>query len=148
MRQFRSSAFAIIFGLLVGLMAGCSQGVPMAGVSGTVTMNKKPLNKVRIEFWPEKDGPKSSGVTDELGHYTLKTEDGKTPGAVVGSHRVILKDLLHYGDKFLGRKAEDMPVLNKDAKQRFAKSYENPNETPLKKSVSAGEPNTIDLELQ
>lgn len=134
--------------LAVLLSAGCSGGPRMAEVSGVVKRDGKPLEKVRVEFWPETDGPKSSGVTDDQGRYVLKTEDGLTTGAMVGSHKVILKDLNAYGDQFLGRKAENMPVLNKDAKRRFATIYENATNTPFKVNVEAGKPNTIDLDVR
>jgi len=128
-------------------MAGCSRGPEIAEVSGVLKSKGTPLKNVRIEFLPESSGPKSTGVTDDQGRYVLKTEDGLLPGAVVGPHRVILKDLDFYGDVFLGRKAENMPVLNKNAKQRFSAEFENPNKSPLSKTVTPGAPNTIDIEL-
>ncbi len=130
------------------LMLGCSKGPRFAPVEGKVTRNGKALNNVRVEFWPETDGPKSTGITDDEGHYSLKTEDGKVDGAVVGNHRVIVKDMELYGNVFLGRKAENMPTLNKDAKVRFSKSYSDPATTSVKKTVEAGEGNKIDLELK
>ena len=135
---------------LAGLMAaaGCARGPEFAEVEGTLSQGGKPLKNVRVEYWPESDGPKSSGVTDDQGRYTLKTEDGRTPGAVVGPHKVILKDLDHYGDTFLGRKAENVPNLNKSAKERFAKAYSDAGSTELKKSVSGGQKNVIDLEIK
>jgi hypothetical protein len=117
-------------------------------VEGKVVRGEVALKNVRVEFWPEGDGPKSTGVTDEEGRFTLKSEDGKTLGAVVGSHRIVLKDLDFYGDTFLGRKAENMPSLNKAAKERFARSYTNAGSTELKKSVLSGQKNVIDIQLQ
>ena len=132
---------------LLVFVGGC--GAPQfAEVEGTLTKGGTPLRNVRVEFWPEADGPKSAGVTDEQGHYTLKTEDGRTAGAVVGSHKIVLKDLDFYGDKFLGRKAENMPVLNKGAKERFAKTYGEAARTDLKKDVVAGQKNVANLEVK
>ncbi|MGL6072613.1 MAG: hypothetical protein ACRC8S_00500 [Fimbriiglobus sp.] len=142
----RTVCLGVLMTLIFGAI-GCSRGPEMAEVSGVLKRAGKPLKNVRVEFWPEGDGPKSSGVTDAEGKYVLKTVDGVTSGAVVGPHRVILKDLDFYGDEFLGRKAENMPVLNKNAKERFVKDYENANVTPLKKTVESGKPNSIDLEL-
>jgi hypothetical protein len=136
----------VCFGLLA-LAAGCARGPEFAEVEGTLSRGGNPLKNVRVEFWPEVDGPKSSGVTDDQGRYTLKTEDGRNLGAMVGPHRVVLKDLDVYGDTFLGRKAENMPVLNKGAKERFSKSYGDAARSQIKKSVTAGQKNVINIEL-
>ncbi|VTS02577.1 Putative secreted protein OS=Rhodopirellula sp. SWK7 GN=RRSWK_05138 PE=4 SV=1 [Gemmata massiliana] len=128
--------------------SGCGGGPQFAEAEGTVTKGGAPLKNVRVEFWPQTDGPKSTGVTDEQGHYTLKSEDGRTVGAVVGAHTIVLKDLNLYGDKFLGRKAENMPTLNPGAKERFAKTYSDAAKTDLKKTVTAGEKNVINIEVK
>jgi hypothetical protein len=142
----RLTALVASFGLSI-LVAGCGGGPEVAEVEGKLTRGGAPLKNVRVEFWPASDGPKSTGVTDDQGRYTLKTEDGRTVGALVGAHTVVLKDLDVYGDTFLGRKAENMPTLSKGTKERFAKVYSDPGQTQLKKTVTAGQKNVIDLEL-
>jgi hypothetical protein len=139
----------------VGLLAagmvvavGCGGGPPFAEVEGSVTKGGKPLPNVRVEFWPESNGPKSTGVTDDGGHYVLKSEDGKRVGAMVGSHKVVLKDLDQFGEKFLGRKAENMKDLSGGKKPRFGAEYADAARTQLKKSVAAGDKNTIDIEVK
>jgi hypothetical protein len=61
-------------------------------VSGTVTMDGKPLANVAVLFQPIggtlNPGPGSSGRTDENGGYTLTVMGGGGKGAVVGLHRV------------------------------------------------------------
>ncbi|HEY2786676.1 MAG TPA: hypothetical protein VGJ05_17060, partial [Fimbriiglobus sp.] len=81
---------------LVG--AGCSRGPTLAPVSGTVTLNGKPLANVQVEFWPEGSAPRSVGMTDQQGRFTLTTDGEGKPGAVVGSHKVVLHDLNIYGE--------------------------------------------------
>jgi hypothetical protein len=139
----------------VGLLAagmviavGCDGGPQFAEVEGAVTQGGKPMPNVRVEFWPESNGPKSAGVTDPAGHYVLKSEDGKRTGAMVGSHRVVLKDLDQFGEKFLGRKAENMKDLSGGKKPRLGAVYSESARTPIKKSVAAGQKNTIDIELK
>jgi hypothetical protein len=134
-------------GLLI-LVSGCGGGPPFAEVEGTVTKGGTPLGNVRVEFWPEGDGPKSTGVTDAQGRYALKSEDGRRTGASVGSHRIVLRDLNLYTDKFLGRKAENMPPQNPGAKERFSKLYADASRTTLKKDVASGQKNVIDLEVK
>jgi hypothetical protein len=127
--------------------AGCSSGFQYAEVEGTVTMSGKPLGNVRVEFWPVSDGPKSSGLTDAQGKYSLKSEDGKSIGAVVGSHKVIFKDMDMYGTQFLGRKAENMRDLSGGKKARFGPQYADPRNA-VSKSVTSGQKNVIDLDIQ
>ena len=128
-------------------LCGCGGGPQFAEVEGTVTQGGKPLKNVRVEFWPDGDGPKSTAVTDEQGKYTLKSEDGTKVGAVVGGHKVLLKDLDTYGDKFLGRKAENTEP-KKGVKPRFGPNYSEVSQTAITKSVSAGQKNTIDIEVK
>jgi hypothetical protein len=78
------------FALVLGL--GCGSG-KFAPVSGTVTMNGKPLAGALVIFSPiAKEGsidagPGSSGKTNDKGEYTLASDTGRT-GAIVGKHRV------------------------------------------------------------
>src|SRR5262249_19326936 len=73
------------------LSAGCA-GSNVAPVSGTVTLNGKPLAHATVVFQPESagknPGPGSSGTTDEKGRYTLRVMTTKAPGALVGKHKV------------------------------------------------------------
>jgi len=144
-RRFPATSL-LVAGLLV--VVGCEGGPQFAEVEGAVTQGGKPLPNVRVEFWPESNGPKSSGVTDDGGRYVLKSEDGKRVGAMVGSHKVVLKDLVQYGEKFLGRKAENVKDLSGGKKPRFGAEYSDAARTQVKKSVAAGEKNKIDIEVK
>lgn len=81
--------------LLVLLAAGCGDGYRLAPVSGTVTLNGKPLAGADVHFQPigskenPSPGPGSHGKTDAEGHYTLRV-DARQAGAVVGKHRVMI----------------------------------------------------------
>lgn len=81
---------------LFALSLGCSgnEEFKVAPVSGTVTLNGKPLKDATVTFQPmglEKDlGPSSFGKTDAEGHYSLEVmTDGRT-GAVIGQHKVLI----------------------------------------------------------
>ncbi len=76
-QSFRLSAL-----LFSATLVGCG-GPRIAPVEGTVTLDGKGLDKIYVEFWPQSEGPRSFGQTDEQGHFELKTDDGKTPGAVL-----------------------------------------------------------------
>jgi hypothetical protein len=133
--------------LLVVLSGGCNRGPALASVEGTVRMKGQPLANVQVEFWPESNGARSTGLTDKDGRYQL-TYDGKQAGAAVGPHRVLLYDLQVYGENPLprgGKRNKDADVTPVRA-SRFPALYADSVKTPLKKEVGAS-PNVIDLEV-
>ena len=85
----------LVGAVLALLPTGC--GLKTAPVSGRVTLDGKPLANATVVFVPEADGagkdakPSSVGTTDANGHYSLELDrPDKTPGAVVGKHRVLI----------------------------------------------------------
>ncbi len=78
---------AIACCVLSVVCVGCGKGGPALGrVSGTVTMDGKPLENALVTFTPAAGGRGSTGTTDASGKYELTFIDGK--GALVGSHKV------------------------------------------------------------
>lgn len=116
-------------------LVGCG-GPKIVPVEGTVTLNGKGLEKIYVEFWPSGEGPRSMGETDAQGHFVLTTDDGKRKGALVGKHKVVLKDSAVLGDKFMGRKAENMDI-SQGRKPRISNSYTSVDSTPLSQDVAA-----------
>ncbi len=95
----RIASAAALVGLAGLLAAGCGRGksYSVVPVSGTVTLDNKPLEGVVVIFQPiagpavSDAGPGSSGVTDANGKFTLQLVTGEQKaGAVVGKHRVTL----------------------------------------------------------
>lgn len=138
---------------LFGLAAGCSSGPVLAPVTGTVTMNGKPLKNVKVSFQPDPDrkteGLGSTGTTDDSGTFTL-TYDGGKPGAVVGHHRVVLTDLDVFGNVLVGRGnyRTDAPGGPKETpkRPRFRDAYSNLSQTPFKIEVKEGmSPVTLEI---
>lgn len=86
------------------LLAGCGSGGKVAPVSGTITLDGKPLSNALVAFQPIADAGKpspgmgSTGVTDATGKYTLKTVDTDRPGAVVAKHSVIINMKIESSD--------------------------------------------------
>ena len=76
--------------------AGCGgRGYDVAPVSGTVTLDQRPVAGVHVGFQPMapdeehlRPGPGSYGTTDENGRFRLEVVEPAQPGAVVGRHRV------------------------------------------------------------
>lgn len=130
-------------------LAGCSRGPQFGEVEGRVTLKGKPLENVRVEFWPEGSGPRSNGVTDNQGKYTLQTDDVTRTGAVVGTHKVVVRDLNPYGDKLVGPGRADKDLgVGKDLGKpnRVPLRYGDAHQSPWQKTVNPGK-NTIDLEI-
>jgi hypothetical protein len=127
---------AAAFGLLV---AGCGggSGPKYVKVSGTVTLDGKPLADAIVQFAPKgsKDnqnpGKTSSGYTDANGHYVLKIANEDKEGALVGTHvvRINMKGQEMEGDPKTGSRDDVGPLKkltnpipkewNDDSKQEF-----------------------------
>jgi hypothetical protein len=73
-------------------------------VSGTVTLDGKPLANALVAFQPMATAGKpnagmgSTGVTDANGKYTLKTVDTDRSGAVVAKHSVMINMKVEGGE--------------------------------------------------
>ena len=86
----RTTCLTILAVVCLALLpaAGCGDGGPELGtVSGTVTLDGKPLPNAKVEFQPVAKGSPSDDTTDENGYYELAYGVDK-PGAMVGMHEV------------------------------------------------------------
>ena len=90
----------LALGFAICLLSGCqSQPYGVAPVSGTVTLDGKPLPKASVTFVPmatkenQNPGPTAQGMTDAQGRFQLSV-DPETPGAVVGTSRIYITTLL------------------------------------------------------
>jgi hypothetical protein len=72
-------------------LSGCGGDRPTAPVSGTVKKNGKPLANASLTFQPIGGGMASTGITDANGRYTLKFLYSEDEGAIVATHRVIIR---------------------------------------------------------
>jgi hypothetical protein len=125
------------------IAGGCGPSYRVGQVNGVLVVQGKPANQVRVQFVPDIDaqttGPTSFGTTDEEGKFTLTLqvpgEDSSRPGAVVGSHRVVLTDLI-LAASATGR---GVPV-------RLDPDYTSVASTPLKQQVSDGT-QTIEIKI-
>lgn len=81
---------AIVPSFVLLLAGGCSRSdLPsLAPVSGTVTLDGKPLKQALVTFRPAKNRA-SRGRTDGEGHYELLYSPGNR-GAKIGNHTVII----------------------------------------------------------
>jgi len=90
--------------ILLPALTGCGgSDFQVAAVSGKVTLDGAPLAGAKVLLLPQAHaddgmaGPSSYGLTDETGQYTVQTvnllEKSRSPGAVVGTHRVAITTL-------------------------------------------------------
>ena len=125
-------------------LIGCGgSSVQVAEVDGVVLIGGKPGHKVYVQFLPEASGetrpPSSMAETDAEGRFTLLLMDGPAgsdrPGAVVGSHRVVLRDL-QLAESVTGA---GLPI-------RLSPNYTLPGSTPLVQEVKEGQ-QTIEIQV-
>jgi hypothetical protein len=85
---------AVCLGLAA--LAGCGSEYEVVPVSGTITLDDKPLADATINTQPvgtterPEPGPGSYGHTDADGRFSLELQSEPTPGAVVGQHRIYI----------------------------------------------------------
>jgi hypothetical protein len=80
-------------GILSMLVAGCG-GLDLLPVTGTVTLDGKPVGDAAVTFSPTAGGPVASGTTDAAGHFQLTTTN--RAGVMPGEYTVtITKQTMH-----------------------------------------------------
>ena len=80
-RSFSTWLRASLCSVLATWLLGCS-GNGLVAVTGTVTLDGKPLEGAGIMFQPDAGGVPATGTSDAQGNFTLTTgnESGATPG--------------------------------------------------------------------
>jgi hypothetical protein len=118
--------FVFVFLLLA--LQGCG-GKSYAPVSGTVTLDGKPLANAIVTFNPiaepgsKEAGESAGGKTNENGEYKLKTYTGKgeREGAQVGKHKV---NISQQGSKGEGDRTITWEKLPKKYNENTELTYE------------------------
>ena len=134
-----------VAGVLFAL-AGCGPKLEFAEVSGKVTLNKKPVAGVFVQFYPLSDAkeqlPSAIAKTDAQGKYTL-THDGDKPGALVGPNRVVV----YWPSRDLRGEDRDGKPLPPPS-PAIPVRYTVVTESKLDFEVKAGPPQTFDIRLE
>jgi hypothetical protein len=128
-----SRLLVILYSVALLCSAGCGEGTPsdtpeLGNVTGTVTMDGKPLANVVVTFEPESGKP-SFGGTDAEGHYDLVYSKNEK-GAKIGLHTVRITT----------------PTEGPEDKGKDPVPAKYNTKSTLKKEVKAGT-NEINLEL-
>jgi len=128
-----------LMGLALCLGCGYSPDLPpLAKVTGTVTLDGKPLTRGSVQFVPDESkgitGPPSVGAIGPDGTYTMTTAG--VSGAIVGWHKVAVE----------ARQEVDLSQ-GSWAPSLIPEKYNNPNASGLTAEVKAGQSNVVDLAL-
>lgn len=112
--------------------------LPLATVTGSVTLDGKPLSQGIVMFAPDARrggaGPTGEGVIDATGRYRITTI--RKPGAVVGAHRVAVVAIADLDPSQAGDKPRAVPAI-----------YARPETSGLTCDVQAGIRNTFDIAM-
>lgn len=135
----------IAAGLLVIGLSGCGGDKPIppeksVGVTGTVTMDGKPLEKATVRFVPQAEsgqGFGGSGLTDSAGKYELRSmaaEEEAVIGTPPGKYKVVISKMV----KPDGTVADMMePPMMSAARETIPLKYSDYSSTMLKEDVSS-----------
>jgi hypothetical protein len=129
--------------ILVGAVAGCGgdgDGIAHEPVSGTVTLDGKPLEKGTITFTPTEGGEFGAGGVIADGRYKIGRADGPVPGP----HAVKVWSRRPTGKKI---PSDDQPgTFIEETAEVLPARYNDRSE--LKADVKKGADNRFDFELK
>jgi hypothetical protein len=89
MKRLYYLCFALLFSALL-FVSGCGNDNAPAKVTGTITMDGKPIVGAEVTFTPDDGTRMSQGNTDDQGRYELRFS-AQAVGAAVGTHRVSIR---------------------------------------------------------
>ena len=87
--MIRQQFVLLLLSVVAAGLTGCGgdSGPALGQVTGTVTMDGKPLPDAMVSFYPEAGGRSAHGVTDASGKFLLRFT-GMKDGALVDTHKV------------------------------------------------------------
>ena len=139
-------SFVALVSLLA--LAGCGDpnAPPLHPVSGTVTLDGKPLAGAGVMFLPRDDtrGNACVGLTDASGKYTLKPERASGTGAPEGTFAVTISKMK---DPPAAAAPDQPPAAETGNEETLSPKYWDSVQTILKAQVPQGGA-TIDFELK
>jgi len=138
----------VCLGVVVVGCGGRDPNLPeLVPVSGTVTMDGRPLSGAWLSFVPvgSTRGRGARAASDKDGKYELISRSGE-PGAPVGEYRVvILKMVMPDGSDF--PMDSGLSPIDSPAEQVLPERYSSDTQSTLKATVPAGGSSSIDFAL-
>lgn len=132
--------------LLITFSSGCSKSGPeLAVVTGTVTLDGKPLAKAGVVFEPML-GAIATGVTDEEGKFQLFTANQE--GALVGEHNISVGISERASNSADEMGVMGAPIRNtRPTRSQLPKKYRSTETSGLTETVVGGDKNVFHIEL-
>ena len=125
---------------LIASLSGCGHSGPeIARVSGTVTLDGKPLPEAFVFFRHADGGRISEAFTDNSGRYTLNYSNDES-GAMVGSNTVRIST-------FIEAVREDSGAIVKGTNKKELVPAKYNKQSELTVEVKSGK-NTLDFDLK
>ena len=130
-----------LLGIACLAVVGCTKeaGLPeLVPVSGTVTLDGKPVSGANVTFMPSGTtrGSGADGRTDAEGVYQLRARHGGA-GAAVGTYKVTVSKLAKPDGSEVTPGDATPPALS-GAREMLPAQYTNLSQTTLKPTVPAG----------
>lgn len=154
----RGSVVLCVLGLLSSaVVTGCGSGGPQkvipekaVPVTGTVTLDGKPLDNARVTFYPSSSaqGDGSSGTTDSAGKYELQSVFGSevVVGAAPGKYKVVISRMVRPDGSPMPPDSQEPPIMS-GAREGIALKYSGFSTTELSANV-ASSGGTFDFALK
>lgn len=144
---------------LCTLLLGCGGGnlPPTVAVTGTVTLDGKPVEGASVNFLSDAGSITASGKTDASGKFQLKTTVGSqsVDGAILGRHQVAVVKTESEGQsisdpKEMMSKMAENPAITSDFKVKniIPTKYSNPTQSGLTAEVTEGGANDFTFDLK
>lgn len=125
--------------LFLFVLAGCG-GQKTSSVTGTVTLDGKPLAGAATQFVPQGTGRDATCGTDASGRFSMSTfQPGD--GVVAGTYKVVIAPPLGVADTTKYATSEDAMsgaskvAAKKGTGPKFPQKYTRPDQTPLTQEV-------------
>ncbi|RCS44596.1 hypothetical protein DTL42_16855 [Bremerella cremea] len=149
MKSIQAGCWTIALSVIFLSVTGCggtSDQPDLGQVTGTVTLDGKPLSDTAIVFYPDSGRP-ARGLTDAEGKYEL-IYIRDTRGTKLGHNRVEIAPSEEAEDEDEEETDEDTPQVKRPAKSKKPKIPARYNtKTELEADVKPGD-NTFDFKLE
>lgn len=153
----RRLASRVLIWTFIVAVAGCGRGkkgpsFDLTPVSGTVTLDGKPLPDADVAFYLQGEAPPGyfgvGAKTDASGKYTMAV--GESPGAVPGNYKVTVSRLVGANGAPItpeeGMDVEQLKMLG-EVKEALSPKYSDLEQTELTTSVETGKADGYDFPL-
>ncbi len=133
--------YCLLFSLI--FVSGCGPEFKTVPVSGTVTLDTRPVAGAGVVYSPDQAGPTASATTDANGKYMLMT--GKFTGAAPGKYRISVFKEETTGIK-VGADGLEAPGGKLVVKQGIPANYADPATSKLTMTIDTAK-SDADLKL-